>query len=172
MSPGPLARLKPYFKTRPRVSAGAVPATPVAEAVPAPPASAPVAAGAPPRPSPADHRSLAARREQLSREYAELQSDLGGLVYEMAIRDSFRHDVLVSQAAKLQAVDAELSSIEQGLGIVSVAPASAPCGACGSPAPVGSAFCGSCGSPLGRPAPVDTANAPPGAVAAREGIAG
>ena len=44
---------------------------------------------------------------------AELQWDLGGLVYEMAIRDRIRVDVLVKRAAALQDADAELSEVER-----------------------------------------------------------
>src|SRR5262249_18073124 len=49
---------------------------------------------------------LAQRRERAAAQLVELQWDLGGLTYEMARRDHFRLDVLVSQAAKLQQVDA------------------------------------------------------------------
>ena len=37
-----------------------------------------------------------------------MQSELGGLFYEMAIRDHVRMDVLIDKAAALQRVDAEL----------------------------------------------------------------
>ena len=42
---------------------------------------------------------LQRRRDQLNARVAELQWDLGGLVYEMAIRDRIRVDVLVRRAA-------------------------------------------------------------------------
>ncbi len=90
---------------------------------------------------------LANRREQLAREFAELQADLGGLVYEMAMRDEFRTELVARQAAKLQAVDLELSAVERALGIASSDPG-AKCPACGSPAAIDAAFCGHCGSPL------------------------
>ena len=45
---------------------------------------------------------LQRRRDQLNARVAELQWDLGGLVYEMAIRDRIRVDVLVKRAAELQ----------------------------------------------------------------------
>ena len=48
------------------------------------------AASGPPRPG----RRADRRRDELARRFAELQSDLGGLAYEMAIRDHFRLDVL------------------------------------------------------------------------------
>ena len=56
---------------------------------------------------------LKRRRDQLSARVAELQWDLGGLVYEMAIRDRIRVDVLVQRAAVLQDADAELGEVER-----------------------------------------------------------
>jgi hypothetical protein len=113
-------------------------------------------APAPPGPS-AD--GLAARREQLARRFSELQSDLGGLVYEMAIRDSFRLDVVVRRAAELQAVDRELTAVEQSLGLAAPAPAATTCPSCGTPAAAGTAFCGRCGAGLG-PAAAAPSGAP------------
>ena len=55
---------------------------------------------------------LEKQREKLSRQFAELQWDLGGIAYEMASRDHFRLDVLNKHAARLQQVDAELGQIE------------------------------------------------------------
>ncbi len=52
---------------------------------------------------------LAHRRDELQARVAELQLDLGGLVYEMVIRDRIRVEVLVQRAAELQDADAELS---------------------------------------------------------------
>ncbi len=57
--------------------------------------------------------SLERRREALSQQVAELHWDLGGLTYEMAIRDHFRLDVLVRRAAVLQERDAELAEVER-----------------------------------------------------------
>ena len=56
---------------------------------------------------------LARRRDELTARFAELQWDLGGLVYEMAIRDHIRVEVLVRRAAILQDVDAELGEVER-----------------------------------------------------------
>ena len=56
---------------------------------------------------------LERRRDQLTARVAELQWDLGGLVYEMAIRDRVRVDVLIRRAASLQDVDAELGEVER-----------------------------------------------------------
>jgi hypothetical protein len=69
------------------------------------------------RDAPADdgRASLERRRDELAAQVAELHWDLGGLAYEMAIRDHFRLDVLVRRAALLQERDAELAVIEQAL---------------------------------------------------------
>jgi hypothetical protein len=56
---------------------------------------------------------LQRRRDQLNARVAELQWDLGGLVYEMASRDRIRVDVLVRRAAELQKVDSELGEVER-----------------------------------------------------------
>lgn len=158
MTPSPIKRLKPYFKPRPRTRS-------------APPASAPTPASgptattrvAPAQPAPApgvapqDGRlDLPARREQLAGRYAELQSDLGGLVYEMAIRDSFRLDLVVRKAAELQAVDTELSAVEQQLGVAPPQPGGT-CPSCGSAVSPGARFCARCGSTVASPPAVSAA---------------
>jgi hypothetical protein len=93
---------------------------------------------------------LRQRREQLSRQLAELQWDLGGIAYEMAIRDHFRLDVLSRQAAKLQQADAELAEVERML-TLGEAGAAGACGACGALYAQGSAFCRQCGKRLIEP---------------------
>ncbi|HEY2181649.1 MAG TPA: hypothetical protein VGH09_08270 [Solirubrobacteraceae bacterium] len=60
-----------------------------------------------------DRSELRRRRDELAREVTELHWDLGGLAYEMAIRDHFRLDVLVRRAAMLQDRDAELAEVER-----------------------------------------------------------
>ena len=42
-----------------------------------------------------------------------MQSELGGLFYEMAVRDHVRLEVLTQKAAELQRVDAELGQLER-----------------------------------------------------------
>jgi hypothetical protein len=93
---------------------------------------------------------LQARREQLSKHLAELQWDLGGVAYEMAIRDHFRLDVLSRQAAKLQQVDAELAEVERMLKLGQAGAAGA-CGSCGALYAQGSTFCWQCGKQLIEP---------------------
>ncbi|HEY3759615.1 MAG TPA: alkaline phosphatase family protein [Solirubrobacteraceae bacterium] len=59
---------------------------------------------------------LERRREELAGRVAELHWDLGGLAYEMAIRDHFRNDVLLARAAELQELDTQLAEVERELG--------------------------------------------------------
>ena len=56
---------------------------------------------------------LERRRDQLVARVAELQWDLGGLVYEMAVRNQIEVEVLVKRAVALQDADAELSEVER-----------------------------------------------------------
>ena len=90
---------------------------------------------------------LRRRRDQLSARLAELQWDLGGLVYEMAIRDSIRTDIIVQRAAALQDVDAELSEVERILRLEETG-AAGDCKVCGAPHSSGAVYCWQCGSPL------------------------
>jgi chorismate mutase len=102
---------------------------------------------------------LQRRRDQLRARVAELQWDLGGLVYEMATRDRMRVDVLVRRAAALQDVDAELAEVERILRIDETGAAGA-CLSCGSPHSVGAVFCWQCGQPLLAQVPSDAIAAP------------
>ncbi len=90
---------------------------------------------------------LTERREELARRVAELQWDLGGLVYEMAIRDHVRVDVLVRRAAMLQEVDAELAEVDRILKHEQTGTAGS-CGTCGSLHSRGAVYCWQCGQPL------------------------
>lgn len=90
---------------------------------------------------------LSERRSVLAREFAELQWDLGGLAYEMAARDHFRLELLVQQAAKLQAVDGELGEVERLLRLKD-ASAAGSCRSCGALHARGAAFCWQCGADL------------------------
>src|SRR3984885_8217127 len=75
---------------------------------------------------------LKRRRDLLNARVAELQWDLGGLVYEMAIRDRIRVDVLVQRAAQLQDADAELGEVERILRLEETSTAGS-CRVCGAP---------------------------------------
>jgi hypothetical protein len=104
--------------------------------------------------TPVGQPELLKQREELSRRFAELQWDLGGIAYEMASRDHYRLDVLNKQAAKLQEVDAELGQIERLLKL-GTAGAAGTCPACGSLQARGAVFCWQCGNEL-RPAAKST----------------
>jgi hypothetical protein len=94
-----------------------------------------------------DSTDLEQRRKELEERLATLQWDLGGLTYEMAIRDHFRLDVLVRTAAKLQEVDAELAEVERLLRLDGAAAAGA-CTSCGALHARGATFCWQCGTRL------------------------
>lgn len=87
------------------------------------------------------------RRQSLAARLTELQWDLGGIAYEMAIRDHFRLDVLSRKAAELQQVDAELAEVERMLKLEQASAAGA-CGGCGALYARGSVFCWQCGRDL------------------------
>jgi hypothetical protein len=90
---------------------------------------------------------LERRRDQLVAKVAELQWDLGGLVYEMAVRNHVAVEVLVKRAAVLQDADAELSEVERLVRMETSATAGA-CASCGAPHSSGATFCWQCGQPL------------------------
>ena len=90
---------------------------------------------------------LQRRRDQLVARVAELQWDLGGLVYEMAVRNSIKVEVIVKRAVVLQDADAELSEVERILRMEETGTAGS-CGSCGAPHSSGATFCWQCGKPL------------------------
>jgi ribosomal protein L40E len=92
-------------------------------------------------------RELCARRDELAERVAELHWDLGGMTYEMAIRDHFRLDVLVRHAAVLQEVDAELGEVERLLAMEETA-TTGTCRSCGAVHSRGAVYCWKCGQPL------------------------
>jgi hypothetical protein len=59
---------------------------------------------------------LVAERERLTERFVLMQSELGGLFYEMAIRDHLQLDLLVERAAAMQKVEAELQRLDHQLG--------------------------------------------------------
>jgi hypothetical protein len=63
----------------------------------------------------ADKHELAAERERLTERFVLMQSELGGLFYEMAIRDHLQLDLLVERAAAMQQLEAELRRVEEQL---------------------------------------------------------
>ena len=90
---------------------------------------------------------LRATRERLARELAQLHWDLGGLVYEMAVRDHFRLDVVVRRAAEMQRLDADLGEVERVLALGAQGAAGA-CPGCGSLRSRGAVYCWQCGIQL------------------------
>jgi hypothetical protein len=90
---------------------------------------------------------LVKRRDELSARFAELQCDLGGLTYEMAIRNHMRVEVLVQKAAILQDVDAELNEVERILRLEETG-AAGSCATCGAPHSSGAVYCWQCAQPL------------------------
>ena len=68
-------------------------------------------------------------------------------MYEMAIRDSIRVDVIVRKAAELQNADAELSEVERILRLEQSSTAG-ECASCGAPHSTSAAYCWQCGQPL------------------------
>jgi hypothetical protein len=90
---------------------------------------------------------LKRRRDQLVARVAELQWDLGGLVYEMAVRNNIRVEVMVKRAVVLQDADAELNEVERILRMEETGTAGS-CPSCGAPHSSGATFCWQCGKPL------------------------
>ena len=120
------------------------PSSPAASAAGAPPV-APPPPGTPPTES--QVIDLERRRDTLKARVAEMQWDLGGLVYEMAIRDRIHIDVLVKRAALLQDADSELSEIERILRLEHSATAGV-CVSCAAPHSTGASYCWQCGQPI------------------------
>jgi hypothetical protein len=90
---------------------------------------------------------LVRRRDQLAARVSELQFDLGGLAYEMVIRNQVRVDLLARRAALLQEADAELGEVERLLRMEQTGAAGA-CGICAAPHSPGATYCWQCGQPL------------------------
>jgi len=128
-----------------------MPIGPAATAPIAPTATAPGAAEhtppSEPAPRPAGRSDLERRRDVLAAQVTELHWDLGGLAYEMAIRDHFRLDVLVRRAAVLQERDAELAEVERLLRMEHDGVAGS-CPACAAPHSRGALYCWQCGATL------------------------
>jgi hypothetical protein len=96
---------------------------------------------------PVQDPALAAERERLTERFTIMQTELGGLFYEMAIRDHVRLDVLMPRAAALQRIDAELAQVEH---LLAEGPGGAGgnCPACGTVHARGAAFCSQCAAAL------------------------
>jgi hypothetical protein len=103
----------------------------------------------PPAEAAGDAETLALR-DRLVERFALLQSELGGLYYEMAIRDSIRDDLLRHRAVELQRVDLELARLDRILrGDAGVAADACP--SCHATVGRADQFCASCGRPVLAP---------------------
>ncbi len=116
-------------------------------AAPPPAAAGSEAAGTVHAPAEEPRSELARRRDALAQQVTEMHWDLGGLAYEMAIRDHFRLDVLVRRAALLQERDAELAEVERLLRMEEDGVAG-QCPRCAAPHSRGALFCWQCGATL------------------------
>lgn len=94
---------------------------------------------------------LRRRRRELAERVAALTWDLGGLAYEMAVRDHYRLDVLSRKAAELQQADAELGEVQR-LVATTEAGIDGQCRSCGAVHSRGASYCWHCGAPLLREA--------------------
>ena len=90
---------------------------------------------------------LGGKRERLVERFAVMQSDLGGLLYEMVIRDTVQMDVLKRKVAELQRVDSELGYLERAIKAEESGVAGS-CPSCEAPYARGAAFCWRCGHSL------------------------
>jgi hypothetical protein len=102
--------------------------------------------------------SLRSRRAELAERVATLTWDLGGLAYEMAIRDHYRLDVIARKAAELQQADAQLAEVQRLLAAAE-AGIHGQCRSCGAVHSRGASFCWHCGAPLlteARPSVLET----------------
>jgi hypothetical protein len=128
---------------------------------PAAAASLPPSSPVPSTPEDGGRTELRRKRDVLAEQVTELHWDLGGLAYEMAIRDHFRLDVLVRRAAVLQERDAELAEVERLLRLEESASAGS-CPHCAAPHSRGALFCWQCGATLMERSPsvAATATAP------------
>jgi len=102
---------------------------------------------------------LERRRDTLTARFVELQWDLGGLVYEMAIRNRIRVEVIVQRAAVLQDTDSELGEVERILRMEQTGTAGT-CASCGAPHSSGAAYCWQCGQPILEQVPSESIFAP------------
>jgi hypothetical protein len=106
-----------------------------------------VSTPAQPTPNHAADQTLAAERDRLTERFTIMQTELGGLFYEMAIRDHVRLDILMGKAAALQRVDAELGQVEHLLA-GGEAGVGGHCPSCGAVHAHGAAYCFQCAEPL------------------------
>jgi hypothetical protein len=101
--------------------------------------------------------ALRHRRRALAERVATLTWDLGGLAYEMAVRDHYRLDVLSRRAAELQRADSQLAALQRLLASAETG-IDGKCRSCGEVHSRGASYCWHCGAPLlseARPSSLD-----------------
>lgn len=107
---------------------------------------------------------LTAGRDRLVERFTLMHAELGGLVYEMAIREHIVIEVIMRKAAELQRVDVELAQVERLLRGEDVAGA-VECPNCGTLSGRADRFCSQCAYPLhasgNGSGPVDAVTLPP-----------
>lgn len=147
------SRSKTPQAIEPTIESSAVPTPAVAQTPsgqeitqPAAAAATPTAQTQPPATG-VSTKELTKRRDALASERREMQWNLGGLVYEMSIRDHFRLDVVVARAAKLQETDAQLAEVERMLRMDAQG-AAGNCPECSAVYSRGAVFCWQCGHQL------------------------
>lgn len=96
---------------------------------------------------PGSMSELRRKRLEVAEKVAALTWDLGGLAYEMAIRDHYRLDVLSRKAAELQEADAQLGELQRLLANAE-AGIDGQCRSCGAVHSRGAGYCWHCGAPL------------------------
>jgi hypothetical protein len=97
--------------------------------------------------APGSLSDLRRRRHELAQRVASLTLDLGGLTYEMAVRDHYRLDVIAHRAAELQQADAELDEVQRLLAEAQDG-VHGQCRSCGAVHSRGAAYCWRCGAQL------------------------
>jgi len=111
---------------------------------------------------PGSMSELRQKRLEVAEKVAALTWDLGGLAYEMAIRDHYRLDVLSRKAAELQEADAQLGELQRLLANAE-AGIDGQCRSCGAVHSRGAGYCWHCGAPLQHEARPATLAPPPAA---------
>jgi hypothetical protein len=91
---------------------------------------------------------LDAERDRLNERFALMQAELGGLFYEMAIRDHINMDLLIERAAAIQRLESELVHVAH-LRHGGDAVIGGRCERCAAPYARGAGFCSECGDPVG-----------------------
>jgi hypothetical protein len=134
----------PRIRGRSAPGAGAAAGTPATAGTPVARGSKGKAGRAGALGQPVKEPDLLRQREELARQFAELQWDLGGIAYEMATRKQFKGEVILKQAEKLREVDAKLGQIERVLRLGEEG-AAGTCPHCGALQARGAVFCWKCG---------------------------